>query len=128
MRKLIGVFFLAPLFAMAAPSPMATQEINHLFAYLKNSGCEFQRNNSWYTTTDAAAHLQTKYDYLIRKDRISSAEDFIELAATESSMSGKPYRVKCADGASVNSGLWFRDELARYRKQTRSRQQSGKPS
>lgn len=128
MKKLIAFFLLAPTFAFAAPPPVASQEIAHLFSYLQESGCAFSRNSSWYSTTDAAAHLQTKYDYLLRKDRISSAEDFIALAATASSMSGKPYLVKCADGASVNSGLWFRDELARYRQETRSKQPSGKPS
>lgn len=117
MKKLIGVFLLAPTVAFAAPPPVATQEIAHLFSYLKNSGCEFQRNSTWYSATEAVSHLQTKHDYLIKKDHISSTEDFIALAATESSMSGKPYLVKCADGAAVSSGLWFRDELARYRKE-----------
>ncbi len=121
MRKLLGALLLLPLLASAAPSPTATQEIDHLFAYLKESRCEFSRNGSWYTPADAVAHLQDKYAYLLRKDRVATAEDFIELAATESSMSGKPYLVKCGDGATENSGLWFRDELARYRKKLPSK-------
>lgn len=115
MKILIGVFLLVPALALAAPSPMAAQEISHLFSYLKDSSCAFNRNNAWHTPTDAVAHLQNKYEYLVRKDRILSAEDFIEQAATESSMSGKPYLVKCADGIPVKSAIWFKDELARYR-------------
>lgn len=116
MRKLLCAWLLLPLLASAAPSPTATQEIDHLFAYLKDSRCEFNRNNTWYKPADAVAHLKDKYNYLLRKDRIATAEDFIALAATESSMSGKPYLVKCSDGVTVNSDLWFRNELARYRK------------
>lgn len=121
MRKLLGALLLVPLLAAAAPSPSATQEIDHLFTYLKDSRCEFNRNSTWYTPSDAVAHLKDKYDYLLRKDRIATAEDFIELAATESSMSGRPYLVRCGNGATVNSGLWFRDELARYRQKLLSK-------
>jgi hypothetical protein len=91
------------------------QEINHLFSYLKSSGCSFNRNGTWYSAGDAADHLQQKYDYLLKKDMITDAESFIKLAATESSMSGKAYEVKCGDAAPIASGTWFSHELATYR-------------
>lgn len=49
------------------PTPAATQEIEHLISHLKNSGCEFQRNGSWYDSAKAADHLRGKYDYLLKK-------------------------------------------------------------
>ncbi len=50
----------------------------------------FQRNGSWYDGSDARAHLQRKYDYLLKKGMVDSAEQFIERAASQSSMSGNP--------------------------------------
>jgi Family of unknown function (DUF5329) len=67
------------------PSAIATKEISHLFECLNFSTCEFNRNGSWYKADKAAAHLNRKYEYLLRRNLVSSAEDFIERAATESS-------------------------------------------
>lgn len=102
--------------AQAAPlSYQSRAEIEHLFDFLSKSGCEFQRNGSWYIAPKAAEHIRNKYDYLVKRDLISSAEEFIELAASRSSISGKDYQVKCADQAVVNSAKWFAQELERYR-------------
>lgn len=107
------------LFASAAfagePTPEAKQEISYLLNYLKTSGCEFNRNGSWYGAEDAVNHLNKKYDYLLKKGMVSTTEDFIKQAATESSMSGKPYLVKCGTMASVPSGPWFQAELGKRR-------------
>ncbi len=101
------------------------QEITHLFAYLKSSGCQFNRNGSWYSAQDAADHLNDKYQYLLGKNRISSTEEFIAAAASQSSMSGQPYLVKCGNAAPVESANWFYAELEKYRKSVMK--VSGKP-
>ncbi len=95
----------------------AKVEIEHLFSYLENSGCEFNRNGSWYSAVDAAKHLKTKYEYLAKKNMLTDAESFIEKAASESSVSGKAYQVKCEDRSVVNSKEWFLEELSIFRKQ-----------
>ena len=100
--------------ANAEISPNTKQEIAHLFTHLKSSGCEFNRNGTWYKADKAVAHLNQKYEYLLGKNLISTAEDFIERAATESSMSHKAYLVKCSDNES-KSAAWFKEELANYR-------------
>lgn len=119
--KLIKIVALALLLlsetCMAeGPSMVTQQEITHLFAFLKSSGCQFNRNGSWYGPQEAADHLNDKYQYLLEKSRISSAEDFIAEAASQSSMSGRPYWVRCGDAAPVESAYWFRAELEKYRK------------
>lgn len=91
------------------------QEIAHLFTWLKSSGCQFNRNGTWYGPQEAADHLNEKYQYLLGKNRISSAEEFIAEAATKSSMSGQPYLVRCGNAAPVESAGWFRAELDKYR-------------
>ena len=97
----------------APPTPAATQEIEHLIAHLKTSGCEFQRNGNWYSSTKAAEHLRGKYDYLLKKGWVVTAEDFITRAATESSMSHKPYQVRCAGKEAEASAGWLQAELKR---------------
>ena len=105
-----------PLLAMAEkPTPAASQEINHLIAYLKTSGCEFQRNGSWYDSAKAAEHLRGKYDYLLKKGLVATAEDFIARAGTESSISHKPYQVRCSGKQAEASASWLQAELKRYR-------------
>ncbi|MDO8772273.1 MAG: DUF5329 domain-containing protein, partial [Burkholderiaceae bacterium] len=107
---LISILLLSTLSsATQAAEPLATkQEIAHLFTTLEASNCQFNRNGSWYSAKEASGHLNTKYKYLQDKDLVPSAEAFIERAATESSLSGKAYQIKCGDAAPAPSGPWFR--------------------
>lgn len=118
MKKIFCILaLLMPAVSQAVELSATTKtEIAHLFSYLENSGCQFNRNGTWYAPTEAAAHIQKKYDYLLEKDLLTTAESFIDKAATESSMSGKPYAVKCAGQAAVPSAIWFNAELQKYRK------------
>lgn len=109
MKRFTALLLLiSPLFAHAEPSPAARQEIAHLIGYLTASGCSFQRNGSWHDAAQAARHLQRKYDYLLKRDLVASSEDFIARAASESSLSGKPYQVRCGGNAPVASAAWSR--------------------
>jgi hypothetical protein len=104
-----------PAAALAAQStPVTVQEIEHLLDYLKNSSCQFMRNGSWYDSSKAAEHLRQKYDYLLNKGLVASAEDFIARAASESSISHQPYQVRCAGKEAEPSGPWLQVELKRY--------------
>src|SRR4051812_43985653 len=85
------------LAAAQSPSAVTTREIAHLFSALEQSNCQFNRNGSWYTPAQAGAHLRRKYDYLLKDGLVKSAETFIDLAASKSSMSGRPYLVKCGN-------------------------------
>ena len=96
-------------------TPQVDAEIDQLLSSLKGSGCKFQRNGAWHDTATAAEHLETKRAHFQRADRIHSAEDFIRLAATESSMSGKAYSVACPGKPEVSSAAWLEAELGRIR-------------
>lgn len=104
--------------AHAAPSADARREIAQLIASLDGSQCRFQRNGSWHDGSDARAHLQRKYDYLLKKDLVDSAEQFIERAATQSSMSGKAYRIQCPGQPEQASAAWFSARLQALRQRT----------
>jgi hypothetical protein len=113
---LIFATILASVSFAGEPMPATKLEIAHLFSYLQESGCQFDRNGTWYDSGEAVSHLNKKYQYLMGKGLILSSEDFIEGAASESSISGQAYRVRCGSNPAVNSADWFRAELEKYRK------------
>ena len=90
-------------------------EIDELMSKLEASGCEFNRNGTWHSGTEAKAHLLRKLKYLEDRAAVQSVEQFVELAASASSMSGQPYLVKCGDGAPVESGTWLLSQLQAIR-------------
>ena len=101
--------------ARAAPLPAAEIEINHLLGLIETSGCEFFRNGTWYDAQRAATHLRGKYQALAAGGQIETAEDFIDKAASSSSMSGQAYLIRCGGGAQMTTRQWFSAALARYR-------------
>ncbi|MDB5792252.1 MAG: hypothetical protein JWQ80_2276 [Massilia sp.] len=118
LYRTAGVMLLAATLhgaALAAPEPRAQAEIAHLLDYVATPGCQFNRNGSWHAGAEARAHLRKKYDYLIKRKLVTTAESFIEHAATESSMSGKDYLVKCGEGRPVASAVYLKEQLLRYR-------------
>lgn len=122
-RRRRGAAVLAPLlcWALVAPAiaaemtPAAVREVNALLERIEKSGCEFSRSGTWYDGAAARKHLQRKYDYLVERKYLGSAEDFVTHAATKSSMSGKPYGIRCAGAAEVPSAQWLEAELRRLR-------------
>ena len=101
--------------ARAEPPAIVQQEIDHLIRYFGESGCEFRRNGAWNNARAAQEHVRGKYDFLVKLGRIDTATDFIDKAASKSSLSGQPYEIRCGDRLPVLSGLWLGDELTRYR-------------
>ncbi len=114
---ILAALLAAPL-AQAAPGADARREIAQLISSLDGSQCRFQRNGRWYDGSDARAHLQRKYDYLLKKDMVDSAEQFIERAASQSSMSGKAYRIQCPGQPEQTAAAWFGARLQALRHRT----------
>lgn len=100
----------------ATPPPVVVAEIARLLAYVESSGCQFNRNGTWHDSREASLHLKAKERYLEDRGQIASAEDFIAKAATRSSMTGKPYTVRCASGPVVASNEWLLVALQRLRR------------
>ena len=109
------LIFAAAAHAAPGPGPAARAEISYLLSTVANSDCEFYRNGSWYNSKFAADHISSKCKYLLARNLVQSAEDFIEQAATRSSMSGRDYAIRCGGGAAVPTGQWLLILLARYR-------------
>ena len=98
--------------AAASSDAPAKDEIDHLLNFVAASSCTFVRNGTEYPSDKAREHLATKYQFA--GSRISTAEEFIRYLATQSSMSGELYHVKCGK-ADALSGVWLTNELKRYR-------------
>lgn len=119
MRRLLATVLtcaaIATTAAAASLSPGARTEIDALMSKLEASSCEFNRNGSWHSATEAKAHLIRKLKYLEDKGMVQSTEQFIELAASTSSVTGQPYLVKCGDGAPIQSRTWLLTQMRAMR-------------
>lgn len=115
MGSVLTLGLLSVPVAGAEPPTSMPIEVNFLLGYIEGSGCEFYRNGTWYDSKSAQVHLRDKFKWLIARNLINTTEDFIERAATESSISGNPYLVRCFGSAPVTSKQWLRDELVRFR-------------
>ena len=101
--------------AGTANADAPAREIDALVAALGEADCEFRRNGRWHGAGEARAHLQRKLDWARRRGMAGRAEDFIERAASRSSLTGREYRVRCRDGYEGTSADWFGRELRRLR-------------
>lgn len=102
--KFLGIlaFLVSASLALAAPQ---SAEIEALLGYLKHlDGAVFIRNGSEHTATEAAAHLRLKGEK--QAGKIKTAEDFIALCGSKSSISGQRYQIRLNDGQ-----LRYADEL-----------------
>lgn len=86
------------------------QKIDSLIATVeKLADAKFIRNGKEYDCKAAADHMRSK-----RKqagDKIKTARDFIEKAASKSWQSGQPYKIKFKDGKEQTSGEFLTKEL-----------------
>lgn len=116
MRTLPLLLITLTSMAAAAPMPPAARaEVDSLLTRLQTSGCQFNRNGSWHAGADARGHLLKKLDYLEGKGLVKTAEQFIAQGASASSVSGKPYLVRCAGQSPVESAKWLAAELQQVR-------------
>jgi hypothetical protein len=116
MRSVSSVFFLVPVVLALLVTALISRvsgadtiwEINKLLNTIEQSGCIFIRNGTEHTAAEARDHIQKKYKYV--RSHVMTAEDFIRLAATESSITGKPYRTRC-NGHEMFTKEWLTKKL-----------------
>ena len=102
----------AALVAVAAPAPGEQARIDRLIRHVElQQGMVFIRNGSEYSCEQAAKFLRGKMESM-GKD-VTSVRDFIERIASKSSMSGKPYQVRRADGKLMLAAHYLTEELKR---------------
>jgi hypothetical protein len=115
MRLAIIVSLLMLASSTPGQAENGEQEIRYLLESIGGSECTFTRNGSEHTAAEAEAHLAMKFDRA--GSRITTAEQFVDRLATESSWTGKAYLMNCA-GTSMPSRDWLLERLERYRGST----------
>ena len=94
-------------------TPLETRRIEYLIASIESlPNAQFIRNGTAYDAKDAADHLRLKLR--TAGSRVVTAEDFIRLCASVSSVSGLPYQIKFADGHTITSEAFLRQKLAEF--------------
>lgn len=112
---LLLVVLVAPASARQAldQSTVEQQKIDWLIDSVATlHDARFIRNGQAYDATRAADHLRLKLRFA--GDRVKTAEDFIDYCATRSSMSGRRYSIRFADGRTVDAATFLRERLAAY--------------
>lgn len=87
-------------------------KVERLLAYLRGlEGAVFIRNGSEHSNTEAADHLQAKWEK--HKDKISSAKEFVEKLASASGLTGEDYTIRFPDGTTLTTREVLMQELQR---------------
>jgi len=109
MSRVLAVWLALVSGAVAAPS----DEIEALLAYVgKLEGASLIRNGDAHPAA-AVAHLRRKWT--AQKEQIQSAEDFIRLCATGSSVSGLASTIRFADGHEEEAAVVLQRQLKAIR-------------
>ncbi len=113
MRVIVAFALLVCLLPPGARADEAPAEIEYLLSTIGSSNCTFIRNGTRHDAQDAEAHLRMKYR---RGKRYAPTSDqFIDLLASKSSLSKKPYYIECESEERMAFGQWLMQRLNEYR-------------
>lgn len=71
------------------------------------------RNGEAHSPQDAVRHILRKYGHF--REKIETAEQFIDFCASGSTVSGRPYMMSCPGQPEMESRRWLMMELKRFR-------------
>jgi len=111
---IVAAFVILSLFSgtVSAQDDIEKKKIDFLISSVeKLKGAKFVRNGSEYNGEEAAKHLRMKLQNVLV---VQTADDFIRLCASKSSVSGKPYLIRLPDGKIIKSEKYFREKLKEY--------------
>ena len=87
-----------------------TEKVEVLLRLVELSQETFVRNDQVYSGTEAAQHLRQKWEQAPAE--VKTARDFVDRIASKSSVSGKPYAIRLADGEEFAARVWLLGALA----------------
>jgi hypothetical protein len=109
---IILLFSMVVVRAYAQDLPEA-DKIQYLIASVEVlEGAKFIRNGHEYDARTASNHLRLKLRGA--GNRVKTAEDFIKLCASESSMTGEPYLMRLVNGTTVKAEVFFKNRLKEF--------------
>ena len=108
-----ALLVLAALTGASDPSPLEDARIEYLLTVVASlQDAQFIRNGKAYDSKAAVDHLRTKLR--AAGSRVQTAEDFIRDCASKSSISGKPYEIRFADGTVLLAADFLRQKLLEF--------------
>jgi len=120
MKKIfVTALVIMALFSVvvSAQDNIEKKKIEFLISSVENlKGAKFIRNGSEHYGKEAAAHLRMKLQSIVV---VQTADDFIRLCASKSSITGKPYMIRLSDGKTIKSEEYFREKLKEYNSTTK---------
>lgn len=100
-----------------ADVPKAQQaEVEHLLAFIRESGCQMERNGKLHSPEEAQSHVTRKYNFY--RNSITRTENFIEKVASRSVLSGRSYLMLCLGREPQPAAEWLKQELERFREES----------
>jgi hypothetical protein len=110
---LVGVLCSRPVWA--DPTAAEQARIDKLIAAVgQRTDMKFVRNGKEYSFKEAGEFLRGKLKW--RLDKVRTVQDFIEQVGTRSTTSGEIYQVRLADGRTLPSAEFLREQLQRIEK------------
>ncbi len=119
IRILVTAFIILALFSgvVSAQDNIEKKKIEFLISSVENlKGAKFIRNGSEHDGKEAAQHLRMKFQNALV---VQTADDFIKLCASKSSITGKPYMIRLSDGKTIKSEEYLREILKEYKSTTK---------
>jgi hypothetical protein len=96
-----------------AQNPQEAAKIRYLILSVEAlKGAKFLRNGREYDAKAAADHLRLKLK--TAGNRVKTADDFIRLCGSRSSLTGQAYRIRFADGTAMEAAVFFRNKLKSF--------------
>lgn len=113
MKHAVVVAVMLCFFSVQPSFSNQHEEIEYLLSLVAESHCTFIRNGKEYSGKEASEHLYKKFIYA--KSKIKKTTDFIEKVASHSSITKKPYWVRCQNRKQLSRD-WFTKSLTDYKK------------
>jgi hypothetical protein len=110
-----AIFVVMALFlgSLNAQDTVDQRKIDFLLSSMERlKGAKFIRNGSEYDGIEAAKHLRMKR--IAAGGKVKTADDFIRICASKSSISGISYTIRLSDGKIMKSEEYFRKKLKEY--------------
>ncbi|MBM9500008.1 YfeK family protein [Leptospira sp. 201903071] len=108
-KKLTWLFVSLLSFSIGAEEFSDFQkDLNLLMNSLESCECKFIRNGAEHDPKEAREHMERKLK--ATDGRIQTVPGFIEHIGSKSSITGKPYLVKFADGKTLASAVWLKEK------------------
>lgn len=121
MNKMVAtlIFFICLTAPALGQQDVEQRKIAYLIASIADlKDVTFIRNGKSYDAVRAAEHLRLKLHNA--GDRVKTAQDFIAVCATGSSMSGIKYEIRFQDGRTIDSATFLHGKLVEYEAGTAS--------